>query len=71
MTGLEGPALFNSPLETGIRTLVILDAAYPRMMAHAATLQPGGPLGHHAGITVKQGFCHHFVNDEKLTWCKT
>ena len=41
------------------------------VMAHAATLQPGGPLGHHAGITVKQGFCHHFVNDEKLTWCKT
>jgi hypothetical protein len=40
------------------------------VMAHAATLQPGGPVGHHAGITVKQGFCHHFVNDRKLTWCK-
>ena len=25
-----GPQLFNSPLETGIRALAILDAAYPR-----------------------------------------
>ena len=26
----SGPQLFNSPLETGIRALAILDAAYPR-----------------------------------------
>lgn len=26
----SGPQLFNSPLETGVRALAILDAAYPR-----------------------------------------
>lgn len=40
------------------------------VMAQAATIQPGGPLAPHAGITVKQGMCHHLVNDGKLSWRK-
>lgn len=38
------------------------------VMAQAAVIQPGGPLAPHAGITVKQGLCHHFVNDGRLAW---
>jgi len=40
------------------------------VMAQAAVIQPGGPLATHAGIPVKQGLCHHFVNDGKLAWRK-
>jgi hypothetical protein len=40
------------------------------VMAQAATIRPGGPLAEHAGITVKQGMCHHLVNDGKLSWRK-
>ncbi len=39
-------------------------------MTQAANLKPGGVLGRHAGITVKQGMCHHFVNDGALKWRK-
>jgi len=40
------------------------------VMAHAATLQPTGILAKHTPTTVKQGLCHHFVNDRKMTWKK-
>ena len=65
MTGLEGPALFNSPLETGIRTLVILDAAYPRafdlteltwldhLVVHTADI--GGPASLHPDLPHRSG----------------
>lgn len=47
-------------------TLERIDA----VMAQAGKLQPGGPLAQHAGIPVKQGICHHFVNDGGMTWRK-
>lgn len=37
-------------------------------MTQAANLQPGGPLHPHAHIPVKQGICHHLVNDEEISW---
>jgi hypothetical protein len=41
------------------------------VMAHAGTLHASGPLGQHARIPVKQGYCHHFANDGKITWRKS
>jgi hypothetical protein len=39
------------------------------VMGHAATVAPGGPLARHARVQVKQGICHHFVNNRRiLSW---
>lgn len=39
------------------------------VMGHAATVSPGGPLARHARVQVKQGICHHFVNNQRiLSW---
>lgn len=37
-------------------------------MSQAANLQPGGPLARYAYIPVKQGICHHLVNDGVIDW---
>ena len=36
------------------------------VMGQAAAVHPGGPLARHARVQVKQGICHHFVNDKRL-----
>jgi hypothetical protein len=39
------------------------------VMGRAATVSPGGPLARHARVQVKQGICHHFVNNQRiLSW---
>lgn len=38
------------------------------VMDHAGTILPAGPLAKYAHIPVKQGMCHHFVNDGELSW---
>ncbi|WP_141441337.1 ABC-three component system protein [Vreelandella titanicae] len=38
------------------------------VMHKAATINITGPLSLHAGVTVKQGLCHHFANEDKLAW---
>ena len=40
------------------------------VMTQAANLQPSGLLGRYARIPVKQGLCHHFVNDGDMKWKK-
>lgn len=40
------------------------------VMEQAANMQPSGKLAIHAKIDVKQGYCHHFVNGDKLKWRK-
>lgn len=40
------------------------------VMSHAAIVTCGGPLSKYAYVPVKQGICHHFVNDGELTWKK-
>ncbi|TIL82908.1 MAG: hypothetical protein E5Y89_03105 [Mesorhizobium sp.] len=40
------------------------------VMKHAGTLQPTGPLAKYARVQVKQGICHHFVNEGEWTWRK-
>lgn len=41
-----------------------------RVMQQAAVLQPSGVLGKHAGPQVKQGTCHQFANEGRLTWLR-
>lgn len=40
------------------------------VMLQAATVQAAGPLASHARVPVKQGICHHFVNQGSLKWQK-
>jgi len=40
------------------------------VMAQAGKLHLSGPLGPHARIPVKQGYCHHFANDGMIKWRK-
>jgi len=40
------------------------------VMAQAATVAPSGVLARHARVPVKQGICHHFVNEGRLKWQK-
>jgi hypothetical protein len=38
------------------------------VMKQAGTITPAGPLAKYAHASVKQGMCHHFVNDGALSW---
>ncbi|KAB0673900.1 hypothetical protein F3X86_03995 [Aeromonas veronii] len=38
------------------------------VMEQAANIQPSGKLSIHAKIDIKQGYCHHFANSDKLSW---
>jgi hypothetical protein len=38
------------------------------VMAHASTVSPAGPLAKYAYVPVKQGVCHHLVNDDEMSW---
>ncbi|MGF1620410.1 MAG: ABC-three component system protein [Rhodomicrobiaceae bacterium] len=40
------------------------------VMDHASTVTCAGPLAKYAHVPVKQGICHHFVNDGELSWKK-
>ena len=66
MTPTTKPQLFNSPLETGVRSVVLLNAATPRAydLAHLTWLDhlvvhthdlPGGPPSLHPDIPQRSG----------------
>ena len=38
------------------------------VMSQAATVQASGPLAPHGRVSVKQGVCHHFANENRLRW---
>jgi hypothetical protein len=38
------------------------------VMKHAGTVTPAGLLAKYAHVPVKQGMCHHFVNDGQMSW---
>jgi hypothetical protein len=40
------------------------------VMMQAASVQPSGSLAKHARVQVRQGLCHHFVNDGEMKWRK-
>lgn len=37
-------------------------------MSRAGGLEPAGPLANYAYIPVKQGICHHLINDGEISW---
>lgn len=37
-------------------------------MAQASVVAPAGPLARYAYVPVKQGICHHLVNDGEMNW---
>ena len=39
-----------------------------QVMKQAATIHPSGPLANHTRVTVKQGICHHFANENQIKW---
>lgn len=41
---------------------------HDEVMIHASTISPAGMLGHHSTVRVRQGTCHHFVNEGRLSW---
>ena len=41
------------------------------VMTQAANLHPSGALAKYAGVPVRQGICHHFVNEGEIKWRKT
>lgn len=65
MTDGTSPSLFNSPLETGVRSVVLLDAAYPRsfdltqltwldhLVVHTADID--GPESLHPNVPQRNG----------------
>lgn len=38
------------------------------VMSQAAIVNPAGPLKNYAYVPVKQGVCHHLVNDDEMSW---
>jgi len=40
------------------------------VMDHAGAVTCAGPLAKYGHVPVKQGMCHHFVNDGELSWKK-
>lgn len=38
------------------------------VMSQAASIPPTGLLAKHARVPIRQGICHLFVNDGKLSW---
>ncbi|MFL1806974.1 ABC-three component system protein [Plesiomonas shigelloides] len=38
------------------------------VMDQAANIQISGKLSIHARVDVKQGYCHHFANSDKISW---
>jgi hypothetical protein len=50
--------------EPAADTLTRIDA----VMGHASMITPAGPLAKYAYVPVKQGICHHLVNDEEISW---
>ncbi|KAB2675548.1 hypothetical protein F9K85_14325 [Brucella tritici] len=38
------------------------------VMIQASNTQPAGPLAKYARTPVKQGICHHFINEGQLKW---
>jgi hypothetical protein len=38
------------------------------VMSQAAVVSPAGPLAKYAYVPVKQGVCHHLVNDDEISW---
>lgn len=64
---------FNRDMHDGV--IDVYERSYPDrlervngVMAHASLVRPSGILGVHSDVGVRQGTCHHFVNEGLLSW---
>lgn len=62
--------IFKGVYSTSIKTHNNAFECMCGVLEQAASIQPSGKLAIHAKIDVKQGYCHHFVNADKLKWRK-
>jgi hypothetical protein len=72
-TSPEVIATFRKDIRFGIHDMLKKPAPdelarVEAVMAHAGTVTPAGPLARYAYVPVKQGICHHLVNDGDLSW---
>lgn len=75
-TSPEIIAKFRNDIRAGVKYTLKAPAAdtlgrVEAVMAQAASVQPAGPLAKYAYVPVKQGVCHHLVNDEEMAWKTT
>lgn len=66
---------FEKEIKKGIKPTLLLDYpdSFQRMctvLSEAGKLQPSGKLAIHGKVEVKQGYCHHFANENALNWRK-
>jgi hypothetical protein len=66
-------AKFRNDVRLGVQSTLKASAAdalarVDAVMGQAAVIQPAGPLAKYAYISVKQGVCHHLVNDGEMGW---
>ncbi len=63
MTALEDE-VYHGIVQMYRKTHADALARVDAVLGHAATIALGGPLARHARVQVKQGICHHFINDD-------
>lgn len=66
---------FEKEIFKGIKPSLFLSYrnSFERMcsvLSDAGKIQPSGKLSIHGKVDVKQGYCHHFANEDKLNWRK-
>lgn len=66
---------FETEILKGIKPTLRLRYSYSfermcNVLSEAGKLQPSGKLAIHGKIDVKQGYCHHFANENRLSWRK-
>lgn len=63
--------IFNGVFSTSIKRHDNAFECMCSVMEQAASIVPSGKLAIHAKIDVKQGYCHHFANEDRLKWRRT
>jgi hypothetical protein len=66
-------ATFRKDIHFGVKDKLKAPAAdtlarIESVMSQASMISPAGPLAKYAYVPVKQGVCHHLVNDEEMSW---
>lgn len=67
MNALQGE-IYHGVIEKHREPYVDRLARVNAVMSQAASIPPSGVLAKHARVQVRQGICHLFVNDGRLSW---
>ena len=60
--------VFKGVISTSLRKYDNAFECLCSVMDQAAKIQTSGKLSIHARVDVKQGYCHHFANSDKISW---